>query len=93
MTDVLDERRKRALYRAMHRGTKEMDWLLGRYAAARLEAMSDADVGELERLMVLPEPALQHWLMTGTGYDGSEFTPLIDRIRMFHGLGSEAGKP
>lgn len=90
MTDGLDDRRKRALYRARHRGTKEMDWLLGRYAGARLAGLSDGDLGELERLMELPEPALQHWLMTGSGYDGSEFTALIDRIRTFHGLGSEA---
>jgi antitoxin CptB len=90
MTDGLDNRRKRALYRATHRGTKEMDWLLGRYAGARLAALSEADLGELEQLMELPEPALQHWLMTGTGYDGSAFTALIDRIRAFHGLGREA---
>ncbi len=91
MMDGLDDRRKRALYRATHRGTKEMDWLLGRYAGARLAALSDGDLGELERLMELPEPALQHWLMTGSGYDGSEFTALIDRIRTFHGLGERGG--
>jgi len=32
----LDASRRRALYRAEHRGTKELDWLLGRFARAEL---------------------------------------------------------
>jgi antitoxin CptB len=94
MSTPLDERRRRALYRATHRGTKEMDWLLGKYADARLAAMSERDLGEFEQLMVLPEPDLQHWLMTGTGYDSrNAFAALIGRIRAFHGLGEKAGNP
>ena len=38
--DRLLLRRKRALYRAQYRGTKEMDWMIGRYAVAKLDAMS-----------------------------------------------------
>ena len=82
----LDDRRRRALYRAMHRGTKEMDWLLGRFAEARLAAMAEAELAELETLLSLPDPELQVWLMTGSGFGQSEMAPLIGRIRAFHGL-------
>ena len=88
MTTPLDPRRRRALYRAKHRGTKEMDWLLGRYAEARLGAMPETELGAFEPLLALPDPELQVWLMTGTGYAGSAFAPLIDQIRSFHGLES-----
>lgn len=81
-----DERRRRALYRATHRGTREMDWLLGKFADARLGAMSETDLAEFEQLMALPEPDLQHWLMTGLDVASSAFGPLIGRIRAFHGL-------
>ena len=67
MQTVLDERRRRAAYRATHRGTKEMDWLLGRYAQARLAAMSDADLEQFERLIEQADPVLQELLMTGSG--------------------------
>lgn len=87
----IDERRRRALYRAMHRGTKEMDWMVGRYAEARLIAMDDRELDEFEQFMALPEPSLQAWLMSGTGYDGSAFEALICRIRVFHGLDAKAG--
>jgi antitoxin CptB len=89
MSQALDERRRRALWRATHRGTSEMDWLLGRYAEARLAAMSEAELAEFERLMALPEPDVQEWLMTGVGSAGSALAPLIGRIRAFHGLAEQ----
>ena len=36
-------RRRRALYRATHRGSKELDFLLGRYAEQTVETMSVID--------------------------------------------------
>ncbi len=83
----LELRRRRAAYRAAHRGTKEMDWLLGRYASDRLPDMRDPDLAEFEILLALPDPDLQVWLMTGEGFQTSEFAGLIGRIRTFHKLG------
>ena len=82
----LDERRRRAQYRAAHRGTLEMDWLLGRYAAAALPAMSQADLDRFERLLTLPDPDLHAWITTGEGFDASDYASLIMQIRTFHGL-------
>ena len=91
-----DPRRRRALYRAVHRGTKEMDWLLGRFAERHLDAMSETALAEFEILLSMPDPELQDWLTTGHGYAGSTLAPLIERIRAFHGLvpasGSEAAR-
>jgi antitoxin CptB len=86
--DNLETRRRRALYRATHRGTKEMDWLLGRYAEARLSAAGEDEVAELERLIALPDPDLQHWILDGGDIGASELAPLIGRIRAFHGITS-----
>ena len=87
MTEPLDERRRRAAFRAKHRGTKEMDWLLGRYAESRLPTMSDADLAEFEQLLAWPDPDLQGWLMAAAPHVGT-FEGLIGRIRGFHGLDS-----
>lgn len=86
MTDDLETRRRRALYRAQHRGTKEMDHLLGRYAEARLPAMSDSELDAFERLIVLPDPDLNGWIFAPATMGGSEFVALIGAIRRFHGL-------
>ncbi|MGI9382605.1 MAG: succinate dehydrogenase assembly factor 2 [Methyloligellaceae bacterium] len=85
--DTLLTRRKRALYRAEHRGTKEMDWLLGKYAAAELAGMDADALSAFEQLLALPDPDLEHWI-TGTAVDRPEgaFGDLILRVRRFHGL-------
>lgn len=85
-----DTRRRRALYRAQHRGTKEMDFLLGRYAEARLAAMTPGDLTAFEELLALPDPELQGWLMHGRPFEGSVLADLLRDIQAFHGIGASA---
>jgi antitoxin CptB len=59
MTEDLDARRRRAAYRATHRGTKEMDALLGRYAIAKLPNLDGEALGQLEQFLAMPDPTLQ----------------------------------
>lgn len=84
------ERRRRAIYRARYRGTKELDWMLGKFADARVSGMATAELTAFEELLAMPEPDLQKWLMNGVGYEGSTLAGLIDDIRAFHGLGAGA---
>lgn len=86
MTDELDTRRRRALYRAQHRGTKEMDLVVGGYAAARLAAMSEAELATFERLLVVADPEIEAWVFARYDIGETELAPLIDDIRRFHGL-------
>ena len=85
----LDPRRRRAAYRATHRGTKELDWLVGRYAEAHLATMDDATLARFEKLLVMPEPQLQAWLLApaGSQTQGGELADLIAAIRRFHNAG------
>lgn len=92
MTSDLDTRRKRALFRASHRGTKEMDWLLGKFADAKLASMSEAELFRFERFMALPDPELQAWLMATDAPPGLEFSALIGEVRAFHGVSRAADR-
>ena len=89
MTDDLDTRRRRASYRAHHRGTKEMDVLMGRYADARLPAFSLDELAHFETFLSLPDPMLQAWVFSDRG-EGGEFEDLIADMRVFHRLAAEA---
>jgi antitoxin CptB len=51
----LDDRRKRLLFRCWHRGTREMDLILGQFADAEIGMLSIAEVDELERLIELTD--------------------------------------
>ncbi|MEL6288717.1 MAG: succinate dehydrogenase assembly factor 2 [Pseudomonadota bacterium] len=85
-TPQLDVRRRRALFRAMHRGTKEMDWMLGRYATARLAEMPDDDLETFEQLLSIADPDINAWLIDPALVADRLFGPLVSEIRTFHGL-------
>lgn len=86
MTADLDICRRRAAYRASHRGTKEMDWLLGRFAAARLDQMGENDLAEFEALLSAPDPELQHWIMDAAAIPDDRYAGLVRELRAFHKL-------
>src|SRR5690606_9064378 len=56
-------RRKRLRYRAWHRGTKEMDLILGPFADANLERLDTEGLDRLEKLMNEEDPPLLKWVM------------------------------
>jgi antitoxin CptB len=57
-SEGLDDRRKRLLFRCWHRGTREMDMILGGFADVHIAALSDTEMTDLESLMELPDPDL-----------------------------------
>lgn len=58
----LDMRRRRALYRAWHRGMREMDLVLGSFCDAHIHELSEAELDELERLIEVPDQSLYLWV-------------------------------
>jgi len=86
MTDDVEGRRRRAAFRATHRGNKEMDWLIGRFAQARLAAMSAEALMAFERLLFVPDPHLYDMIMHPQVATAGEHEPLVAELRAFHGL-------
>ncbi|MFZ1103279.1 MAG: succinate dehydrogenase assembly factor 2 [Hyphomicrobiaceae bacterium] len=87
MTDDVENRRRRAAFRATHRGNKELDWLIGRFAKARLAAMSLESLTAFERLLFVPDPHLYDMIMHPEVAPAGEHAPLVAELRAFHGLG------
>jgi antitoxin CptB len=85
-SDNLAMRRRRALYRATHRGSKELDVLLGRFTEQAIETMSDADIGVLERLIEIPDPDIALSLFEGNSLGEPALDALMRRLRCFHGI-------
>ena len=59
----LPMRRRRLRYRAWHRGTKEMDLVLGPFADAHLEGLDAPELDRLEALMDEEDTDLLKWVM------------------------------
>ena len=73
-------RRKRLLWRATHRGIKEMDLILGGFVARHLETFSDADVAELERIMDIPDQDMLSWATRQQPVPDQHASVLLTRI-------------
>jgi antitoxin CptB len=59
----LSMRRRRLRYRAWHRGTREMDLVLGPFADAHLEGYGPPELDRLEALMSEEDTDLLKWVM------------------------------
>ena len=88
LDDTLDTRRRRAAWRAAHRGTKELDLLIGRYAEVHLGQMDDPALSHFEVFLSVEEPDLQRWLLAPQADPSGEFAALVSDLRRFHGLAS-----
>ena len=86
MASDLGMRRRRALWRATHRGSKEMDFLLGRYAEQALDSMNANEIGVFERLIETPDPAIESCVLEGYSLGAPDIDELVERLRRFHGL-------
>jgi antitoxin CptB len=79
----LDDRRKRLLFRCWHRGTREMDLILGRFADAEIAGLTDDELGQLEQLIDVSDPDL-YAALTGNAPLAPEYaSPLFERIKAF----------
>ena len=83
-TDPFDSRRRRIRFRAWHRGTREMDLCMGRFADSELGALSDAELDDLELLMEAPDRDVFSWLTGELATPGNYDTPVFRKVRAFH---------
>lgn len=80
----LDARRRRLIFRAWHRGIREMDLIFGHYVDAHIARMSDKTISELEYIMSFDDRDLLTWV-TGEIPPPSEVdSPLFRDIVNYH---------
>jgi antitoxin CptB len=79
----LDDRRKRLLFRCWHRGTRELDLILGRFADAEIADLSDDELGQLEQLLEVPDPDFYAAVTGDRPLPAEEVNPLFERIKSF----------
>ncbi|WP_371311772.1 FAD assembly factor SdhE [Pseudovibrio flavus] len=82
--EVLENRRKRALFRCTHRGMKEMDILLGGYAEAHLPLMNETELSALEEFLTLHDQDLFAWLMGSKPVPSEHDTKLFRDILAYY---------
>lgn len=84
----LDVRRRRILFRAWHRGIREMDLILGRFADAHIGELSEAEVDEFEQLIDAQDHDVFSWISGENPVPAAYDTPIYRRVKAFHTHGA-----
>ena len=71
---------KRLKYRSNHRGIKEMDIVIGRFANDMLEQLSNAELDLFEKLMTEHDRDLIIWFTGEQPFPDNETRPIFDMI-------------
>ena len=79
-SEGLEPRRRKLLFRSWHRGIREMDLILGAFADAEIETMSDADMDSLELLLESQDADILSWITGEQEIPAAEDTPLLRKI-------------
>ena len=62
-SDDLSPRRRKILYHAWHRGTRELDLLLGRFADDSIGTLTEGELDEFEALLEVDDRELFGWIL------------------------------
>ena len=76
-------RRKRMRFRASHRGFKEMDLILGRFAEERLDSLTDAELDQFEAILDAADGPLYHWITGKEDVPAAFDTPVMAALRAY----------
>ncbi|MBB4657718.1 succinate dehydrogenase assembly factor 2 [Parvularcula dongshanensis] len=88
MTETLSPEKRRLLYRAMHRGFKEADIVVGKFAQDNLAGMTESETEEFARLLEVPDQDLYVWIIRGEGVPENYRGPVLARMQAFDVAGA-----
>jgi antitoxin CptB len=76
----LEPRRKRLLFRAWHRGIREMDLVLGTFADREIATLDEPELVEFETILATDDHDLLKWVTGEAAMPRRNDTPLFRRI-------------
>ena len=86
-SEGLDLRRRRLLFRCWHRGIREMDLVLGRFADTHLASLNDSELDEVESWLDVPDQRIFAWVNGMEPVPPNFDTGLFRRLQSFHNKG------
>jgi antitoxin CptB len=80
----MEDLRKRLLYRSTHRGCKEVDILIGRFAEVSIEQLNAQELKDFANLLEVSDDRLYNWLTQKEEIPAEFNTPVMHRIIEFN---------
>ena len=78
-----NEFQNRLIYRSWHRGTKELDLILGNFISENIDVMSDDEIKEFEALLNSEDPDIYKWIVKFETPNDKYLNAIIIKIREY----------
>tara|TARA_B100001013_G_C24286627_1_gene315088 strand:+ start:285 stop:539 length:255 start_codon:yes stop_codon:yes gene_type:complete len=75
--------KKQVIYRSTHRGTKEMDLLLGSFVKKNIDKFSESEINQLEKLLEIDDEIIQKWYFKKNQKDTVPYNKVTQRLKNF----------
>jgi len=83
MSDETEKRHKRILYRAIHRGFKEADILIGGFARDRMHTLNEAELDAFESLLDQNDHDIYGWVLGNRPVPAEHDTALMRKLNAY----------
>ncbi|MCB1721918.1 MAG: succinate dehydrogenase assembly factor 2 [Alphaproteobacteria bacterium] len=78
--ESLKNKRKRLIFRSEHRGTKEMDLLLGSFARKYVPEFSENELSQYDEILQENDPNLYNWITGKETAPANIVTPVFELL-------------
>ena len=75
--------KKQIIYRSSHRGTKEMDLLLGNFVKQNIDKFTNSELKDLEKLMEIEDEIIQKWYFEKNNENLISFNKVTEMLKEF----------
>jgi antitoxin CptB len=75
--------KKKLLYRSIHRGCKETDFLIGEFAKQNLDQMTDKELAIYHDFLQQDDLEIYNWIVDKTTAE-AKYLQLVTAIKKFH---------
>jgi len=75
--------KKQIIYRSIHRGTKEMDLLLGNFVKKHINKFNDAELLDLKKLIYMDDEVIFDWYLKRNQNDVIPKTKVSTMLKNF----------
>ena len=75
--------KKKIIYRSIHRGSKEMDMLLGEFVKKYIDKLNDNELDQLEKLLSVEDEIIYNWYFKNINNNKIFVNKVSTRLKKF----------
>ncbi len=79
--ETTENKRKRLIFRSDHRGTKEMDLILGSFAREHVPEFSEDELAQYDEILQENDPNLYNWLTGKENAPANIVSPVFEKLQ------------